>query len=343
MKILIFASAFRPMIGGYEHMAELIAKGLSANGHLVKVITQARAVHDDQGKQDNNGTFDVIRCPSFSTWYATLKWADVYLCFNVSIKALVPWVICHRPLIVSHQGWYSDLTKPVTLNARFKLLLTHFATNVACSRAVANYLPSDSITIPNSFDCDLFKHRPEVPRVKDVLFVGRLVSDKGCSLLIEALRSLADTGLYPSTTIAGEGPEMSKLKAHVLELDMQNQIQFVGAKRGRELAELMNSHKILAVPSVWPEPFGIVALEGAGAGCIVIGSSEGGLGEAIGPCGIAVPNRQSGPLAEAIRKVLIGDESSLPKSDAVVAHLARHLPQNVTLAYENVLNAKIRT
>jgi glycosyltransferase involved in cell wall biosynthesis len=229
----------------------------------------------------------------------------------------------------------------MTLNARFKLLLTHFATNIACSSAVANYLPSDSIIIPNSFDSGLFKCRPEVPRVKDVLFVGRLVSDKGCIILIEAIWNLVKSGLYPSVTIAGEGSEMPRLKDRVLELGMQDQVQFVGSKRGRELAELMNAHKILAVPSVWPEPFGIVALEGAGSGCVVVGSMEGGLGEAIGPCGIKVPNRESSALAAAIQQVLFSEGLDLCHSHARAAHLTRHLPQNITLAYECVLKTKI--
>lgn len=325
------------MIGGYETMADLIATGLTSNGHVVRVITYAKCPQSNIGDVTDKSPFEVIRCPSFWNWNESLRWADVYLCFNLSIKALLPWALCPRPLVISHQGWYSDVAKPVTLNASLKLRLTHLASNIACSHAVANYLPSDSVVIPNSFDSETFRIRPDIPQTNDVLFVGRLVSDKGCSLLIRALKSLADTGINLSTTIVGDGPARTDLQNLVVSAGLGAHVSFVGPKRGEQLAHLMNSHRVLAVPSIWPEPFGIVALEGIASGCVVIGSQEGGLKDAIGPCGIAIPNGEWQPLADGLRRVLCERTWLTPEAQKQTAHLEQHHPRNVTLAFEQVL------
>lgn len=46
----------------------------------------------------------------------------------------------------------------------------------------------------------------------------------------------------------------------------------------------------MVVPSLWDEPFKIVALEGIACGCVVVGSKGGGLKDAIGPCGLTFDN-----------------------------------------------------
>ena len=81
-------------------------------------------------------------------------------------------------------------------------------------------------------------------------------------------------------------------------------LEFVGGKFGDELATLLNQHRIMVVPSRWPEPFGLVALEGIACGCAVGGSEEGGLKEAMGPCGISFKNSDYSSLAAALDRRL---------------------------------------
>jgi glycogen(starch) synthase len=85
--------------------------------------------------------------------------------------------------------------------------------------------------------------------------------------------------------VIGEGPCRNDLEERVRKLGLADQVEFLGAIVGEPLVNILNRHKILVVPSSWNEPFGIVALEGIACGCMVIGSSGGGLPEAIGPCG----------------------------------------------------------
>jgi glycosyltransferase involved in cell wall biosynthesis len=75
-----------------------------------------------------------------------------------------------------------------------------------------------------------------------------------------------------------------------------------------------------------------VALEGAACGCIVIGSDQGGLPDAIGPCGFTFPNGNATALAECIAKVL--HDEYPPKNDtARKFHLERHQPRVVIDRY----------
>ncbi|MFM9161187.1 MAG: glycosyltransferase, partial [Dolichospermum sp.] len=85
-------------------------------------------------------------------------------------------------------------------------------------------------------------------------------------------------------------PEESKLIQQAKDLKINDQVTFAGVKLEHELTKLLNAHQIMVVPSLWNEPFGIVALEGIACGCVVVGSEGGGLKDAIGTCGVTFAN-----------------------------------------------------
>ena len=65
-----------------------------------------------------------------------------------------------------------------------------------------------SVIIVNPYREDIFFRDPSVPRDRDLVLVGRLVSDKGVDLLIEAIHRPRERRLYPNLTIVGGGPEL---------------------------------------------------------------------------------------------------------------------------------------
>ena len=113
-------------------------------------------------------------------------------------------------------------------------------------------------------------------------------------------------------------------------------MRFAGVKSGDELAQLLNAHKVMVVPSRWDEPFGIVALEAVACGCAVVGSAGGGLPEAIGPCGVTFPNNDAVALARALEDLLTNDAKLASLRAGAEAHLARHRPREVARAYLKV-------
>ena len=94
---------------------------------------------------------------------------------------------------------------------------------------------------------------------------------------------------------------------------------------------------MLAVPSRWREPFGIVALEGIACGCVVVASEGGGLAEAVGPCGLTFANGDTAALAAQLGRVLGDDRLRRKLADQAPGQLAPHRPAVVAARYRELL------
>jgi glycosyltransferase involved in cell wall biosynthesis len=105
---------------------------------------------------------------------------------------------------------------------------------------------------------------------------------------------------------------------------------------------MLSRHRLMVVPSRWPEPFGIVALEGMASGCVVIGTDLGGLPEAIGPGGVIVPAANPKAIADAVRVLLADDELCVRYRRAGAGFAARHAPRDVARDYIEVLGRAAR-
>ncbi len=117
---------------------------------------------------------------------------------------------------------------------------------------------------------------PERPTRGRVLLVGRLTDVKGGHLLVPALRHAAERLQRPLTlVVAGDGPERARLEAWAGRLQVTAEFhRWVGADCRRRL---MRGADVLAVPSVWPEPFGLVGLEAACVGLPAVAFAVGGI------------------------------------------------------------------
>ena len=268
MKLLLGSHHFHPSTGGIETVSDLLAREFVQRGHNVRVITQTAA-------EDNvSRPFQVIRRPGALELLRLVRWCDVFLQNNISLQTLWPLLLCRRRLVVAHQTWITDVDGHVGWRQQLKRFALRFATSVAISDAVAARLPVRSVVIGNPYNDEVFKLSATAERSRDLIFVGRLVSDKGADLLLDALATLEPK---PRLTIAGDGPERDRLVEQVSRLKLGEHVEFVGGQSSHELVKLLNEHRILVVPSRWAEPFGIVALEGIACGCVVVGSAEGGL------------------------------------------------------------------
>jgi glycosyltransferase involved in cell wall biosynthesis len=262
-----------------------------------------------------------------------IRWSDLFFQNNISLRSLLPALLFKKRAIVVHQTWIRNTRGKITWNSRLKRMLLGRVTNVAISQAVADDLGRKCMIIPNPYRDELFRIIPGTARQKTLVFVGRLVSDKGVDLLLQALERLRRDGLQPDLTIIGTGPEAENLSALSRQLGLQNQIVFGGQKSGEELVQLLNQHRIMVIPSRWAEPFGVVALEGIACGCAIVGSEAGGLKEAIGPCGITFENRNAKSLADVLKRLI--RDSALEDSlcGAAPKHLERFRAQNIARKY----------
>ncbi len=146
-----------------------------------------------------------------------------------------------------------------------------------------------------------------------ILYVGRLNETKGVDILIDAMRHLPDD---VDLTIAGDGYIMDDLKARAAAYDNPaGRITFLGQLTGAEKVEAAyRSADVVAVPSLWPEPFGIVGLEAMSNGLPVVASRVGGISEWLRDGATGYLTEPGDPVDLAQRLLLLLDDVELRKS-----------------------------
>ncbi|RLI37612.1 glycosyltransferase family 1 protein, partial [Candidatus Bathyarchaeota archaeon] len=215
----------------------------------------------------------------------------------------------HSPdsyLIDGFEWWatYESKRVIVTSNSMKWELQNHF------------HLPPDKIdVIPNAidptkyqknFNRELVRGRYGIsPNERLVLFIGRLVPQKGVEYLIRAVPLILKEHPEARFVIVGEGWSRDNLERLALSMGYKDRIQFRGFIPDHELINLTLSADVLVVPSTY-EPFGIVALEGMAAGVPVVASNIGGLAEIIehDHTGVLVYPKDPNSIAWGVNRVL---------------------------------------
>ena len=331
MKILFSSYAYAPCIGGIETASALLTREFLAAGHEIILVTETPA------GSAGLDPFEVVRNPSLARLLRLVSWSEVVFQNNISLRHLIPALLVRKPVLVVHQTWIRNIAGEVGWNDRIKRALLPRVKNVAVSQAIANDLKIGAEVIGNPYDDRIFKLIPHLARDRELLFVGRLVSDKGVDVLLRALGVLKQQNVSACLTIIGCGSEETNLRALVCALGLDQAVTFAGEKVGLELAEVMNRHQVIVIPSRWPEPFGIVALEGIACGCIAVGSEEGGLSKAIGDCGMTFRNGDSQELADRFRTLLSDSHMREKFRAAAPAHLEQFRAQTVAQRYLTLL------
>jgi glycogen(starch) synthase len=299
MKILTSSFFFYPSVGGIEQVSQTLATEFSTAGHEVTVITTTPMEGDEA-----SFPFTIERRPSHLRLLELTRWCDVYFQNNISLQYAWPLLFFNRPWVIAHHTWIARLDTSMNWRDRIKQYVARFAENISISKPIATHLTAPSVTIGNPYRDDLFRRDSTVQRDRELIFVGRLVKDKGVDILFEALRILSAKGVHPNLTIVGTGPEQKNLEALADEFWLSDQVSFAGIRTGVALSELLNRHRIIVVPSRWQEPSGLVALEGVACGCRAIVSNCGGLTEAVGDVASLFKHEDSESLASEIARHL---------------------------------------
>jgi glycosyltransferase involved in cell wall biosynthesis len=135
-------------------------------------------------------------------------------------------------------------------------------------------------------------------------YVGRLVSEKGLPLLVQAANMLRNQGYSFNLKLIGDGPERETLQAEVTRLGLQKEVTFTGFLIGDELNEALSEAGAVVMPSIWEETAGLAAIEQMFRARLVIASDIGGLGEVVGGAGLKFPAGDVGALTSCMRQVL---------------------------------------
>ncbi len=126
---------------------------------------------------------------------------------------------------------------------------------------------------------DQFKSRYVYPGEKLVLYVGRLVYEKGVHLLLESWPKVL-AAVNARLVIVGEGYLKEWISRRAAELGVSYKIYLPGFLSSQELRWLYTVADVFVMPSLY-EPFGIVALEASAAGLPIVSTCRGGIGEIL--------------------------------------------------------------
>jgi glycosyltransferase involved in cell wall biosynthesis len=144
-----------------------------------------------------------------------------------------------------------------------------------------------------------------------LLFVGRLVKEKGIFELLAAIEKVSAEKKNVKLTIAGDGPELPDL-IKLSEKLPPDTIHFTGYLTGTALEEVYQNADILALPTYHPEGFPYVVIEAMRAGLPIISTSSGALETLVqdGTTGFKVKTKDIDSIVWAIDK-LSGDSALL--------------------------------
>lgn len=136
-----------------------------------------------------------------------------------------------------------------------------------------------------------------------VCVVGRLTKLKGVQLLLEAV---ARSSRVTHLEVVGDGYYRDSLVELAKRLGIASRVTFSGWLDAPATRSAMQASDVVVVPSVWPEPFGIVGLEAMAAGRAVIASGTGGIPEWLvdGETGRIVPSHDPERWATALDQVI---------------------------------------
>ena len=152
---------------------------------------------------------------------------------------------------------------------------------------------------------------------RKIVFVGRIVRDKGVLELVRALtRVLPGNRAWSAEIIGarwfGNGPRTSTYENEVAGAAAECDRIVVGGFRPHEqVVSALRGASIAVVPSLWDDPFPRTALEALAQGCALVCSDRGGLAEIGRHRALFLENISVDSIADALERLMSNDSERL--------------------------------
>ena len=170
-----------------------------------------------------------------------------------------------------------------------------------------NVIPNGiNLTNFNGIDRDYdFRRQYAADNEKIILYMGRLVYEKGVQHLIAAMPKILNGYNDAKLIIAGKGGMIDELKREADALGLGNKVYFTGYLNSKQVQKMYKCADVAVFPSTY-EPFGIVALEAMLAGVPTVVSDVGGLNEIVehGVTGMKSYAGNANSIADSILNIL---------------------------------------
>ena len=244
------------------------------------MITKANEI------MNKNGKFDVIHAHDWLVAYSAKSIKESY---NIPLISTI-----HATESGRNNGIHDETQRYINDS---EWMLTYESSEVIVN---SNYmknevqrlfgLPYDKINvIPNGVNLQLFsnvnidydfRRQYAMDNEKIILYVGRLVYEKGIQNLIAAMPKILERYHDSKLIICGRGGMIDELREQVKYLGIENKVYFAGYCDSKKMQKMYKCADVAVFPSTY-EPFGIVAIESMLSGTPTIVSDVGGLNEII--------------------------------------------------------------
>ena len=135
--------------------------------------------------------------------------------------------------------------------------------------------PEKIVALHNFIDIDDYNVKIEDEGY--ALYFGRIIKEKGVLNLIKAFKNIENNKLY----IAGDGPDMEKVKKYIKDNKLEEKIKLLGFLNSDQVKNYVRKARFIVVPSVWYENCPYSVLEALAMGKPIIGSNLGGIHELV--------------------------------------------------------------
>lgn len=227
-----------------------------------------------------------------------IHFADVAVRYSAIIKKMdLPTLITiHGTDINTYKSWWES-GKGGFLNKSYpkKLLMLSqhpkvkfiAVSNSIKKTAIEFGIPKEKIIV-SYIGVDVERFKPSglslEKRAPTVLFVGRMIENKGPLVLVEAFRKVVKKVPEATLTMIGDGPLLEETKKKAAEYNLP--IKFLGAQPSAEVTNQLNQSKVFCLPSYTlasgkSEGMPIVTLEAQSCGVPVVTSARGASTEGI--------------------------------------------------------------
>lgn len=180
-------------------------------------------------------------------------------------------------------GWqtkYGNKLLGLALRKNLKRFDAHIAVSVPAQKFASDSFYIDSVVIPNAVNISKFKQKGfkrNNNRI-ELVFLGRLVSRKGCKQLLKSINEIVKQNKTEfHLSVCGDGPQRKELEQFVIDNNLGKYVSFLGYIDENTKGKILGSAHIAVFPSVSGESFGIVLIEAIASGSqVVIGGDNPG-------------------------------------------------------------------
>lgn len=237
--------------------------------------------------------------------------------YGLFIKMLAP----STKLIATIHG-YNAITKKGKIYCWLdRKIVRYFDRIVIVTSALRSVFPSSYrkkvCIIRNAIDTDYWQNSYEAKRMNEIRtnsfivgFAGRISPEKGWEDFVTTAQNLLITDTRFSFRIAGDGPDLERMKRLTDESDISEYFEFLGAVDN--MRQFYSELDVLLAPS-WTEGLPLVQLEASAMSVPVVATDVGGVKDIVkhGYNGFLVPKRDVGKMSEYL--LLLKENRNLAK------------------------------